>query len=194
MSAHKGNSELRKKLQGSLSKKLKVRGILMDYNNISNQSPGSVDSLGERVEEEDNSKNSDKGLFSSFSLPAHVADMANVLGVNVSTSDKGVGLSKKEDDVRLSLRVEDEVIDLDTARRRSENDEAPKPATSKPLFPGADDPRLKYMQKLKEKRGEGGRGAKAGAKAGAKQQLVLCLTSLSRFAHNLLAHRRSLDF
>ena len=52
-----------------------------------------------------NEKEKEKRGFGSFSLPAHVADMANVLGVNVSANEKGVGLAKREreEDVHKSL-------------------------------------------------------------------------------------------
>jgi hypothetical protein len=155
---HKGNSQLRKKLQGSMSNTLKVRGILLDYNIISNQSPeaqspsaetGSenttVGGSSEKVEE-------DKSVFGSFSLPAHVADMASVLGVNVSANQRGVGIAKKEE-VAVGSSREEEVVIISSQRQKSESETPPEPSSPKHQTPAADDPRLKYMKKLKEKRG-----------------------------------------
>ena len=157
---HKGNSQLRKKLQGSLANRLKVRGVLLDYNIVCNQSPDAPpppaeDEMKERGNS--NEKEKEKRGFGSFSLPAHVADMANVLGVNVSANEKGVGLAKREREeevlVGISSRKE-EVIEISAVGQRQKAESTtPEPSAPKPHNPAPDDPRLKYMKKLKEKRG-----------------------------------------
>ena len=147
-----GNRKLAKSLTRSLSRKLAVRGILFDYNVITNVAPESAVAEPEEGEVE-------KEETVSFRLPAHVADMAAVLGVNVSATGDGVSLGKVEDDDKdgkapplTREEEEEEVAALDLSRPRGLKKDMMKNGPSD-VVPGADDIRAKYMAKLKAKRG-----------------------------------------
>ncbi|GMH56763.1 hypothetical protein TrRE_jg10468 [Triparma retinervis] len=83
--------------------------------------------------------------------------MANVLGVNVSANEKGVGLAKREREEEVLVGInsrKEEVIEISAVGQRQKAESTtPEPSAPKPHNPAPDDPRLKYMKKLKEKRG-----------------------------------------
>ena len=141
-----GNKKLAKSLTKSLSKRLKVRGVLFDYNVITNHAPENIKA------EEDESSRASSSESSFFRLPQHVADMAAVLGVNVAATDKGVSLGRQEEREKIFSEPEAMNETIDLSRRTSKKESQRKlPADVAP--PGADDVRAKYMAKLKAKKG-----------------------------------------
>ncbi|GMI12535.1 hypothetical protein TrLO_g12977 [Triparma laevis f. longispina] len=169
---HKGNKELAKKLTGSLSKRLKVRGILLDYSCVSNVDPSQASSDSKPSSSSSSSSQANSqttsGDSSFFNLPRHVSDMASVLGMNLSKGSEGVSIKREKNNKTAPHRdqagfnpksflagVEDEPQTVDTLPHSASpnSSSTPKPIPTSNHNPSADDIRSKYLKKLKEKKG-----------------------------------------
>ncbi|GMH93020.1 hypothetical protein TrVE_jg7773 [Triparma verrucosa] len=169
---HKSNKALAKKLTGSLSKRLKVRGVLFDYNCVSNvdptqassdSNPASSTSQSQSLSPEEDSSSSESSS-SFFNLPGHVSDMASVLGVTIAKGSDGVAIKREERKAQPAVDrpgfnpkgflagVEDvRQVDVDSLPQSQTPNPNPKPSPA--ASAASDDIRAKYLKKLKDKKG-----------------------------------------